>query len=277
MSFNRNIFGNNSKDEILTLVKSKEFKDIFLKHNIRNVIIFGSLTKDEFNEESDIDIAIIGDNKISSNLDLNLTLELEDFLERSIDLIDINDEDIENLIKIEALNSEMIIIKDDKYNEKFNYYDQLFKENIEKLIKDNNKIKLKKLLYDLELEYKDIEESLKFIQVYSDNELLKKELSNSLKYKYLSMFILYEDFISMLLKEYNIYKIGITIDSAIKLLKDKNVLTDKFANYLNSARLLRNRIGHRYKQPKIEVLIEFLEENNDIKKEFLLFIKGFMS
>ena len=28
-------------------------------------------------------------------------------------------------------------------------------------------------------------------------------------------------FISMLLKEYNIYKIGITIDSAIKLLKDK--------------------------------------------------------
>ena len=122
MSFNRNIFGNNSKDEILTLVKSKEFKDIFLKHNIRNVII---------NEESDIDIAIIGDNKISSNLDLNLTLELEDFLERSIDLIDINDEDIENLIKIEALNSEMIIIKDDKYNEKFNYYDQLFKENIE--------------------------------------------------------------------------------------------------------------------------------------------------
>ena len=62
---------------------------------------------------------------------MNLTLELEDFLERSIDLIDINDEDIENLIKIAALNSEMIIIKDDKYNEKFNYYDQLFKENIE--------------------------------------------------------------------------------------------------------------------------------------------------
>ena len=40
LSFNRNIFGSNSKDEILTLVKSKEFKDIFLKHNIRNVIIF---------------------------------------------------------------------------------------------------------------------------------------------------------------------------------------------------------------------------------------------
>ena len=30
---------------------------------------------------------------------------------------------------------------------------------------------------------------------------------------------------------------------------------DKFDNYLNSARLLRNRIGHRYKQSKIEVWI----------------------
>ena len=56
--------------------------------------IFGSLTKDDFNEESDIDIAIIGENKISDTVDLNLTLELEDFLGRSIDLIDINDEEI---------------------------------------------------------------------------------------------------------------------------------------------------------------------------------------
>ena len=131
LSFNRNIFGSNSKDEILTLVKSKEFKDIFLKHNIRNVIIFGSLTKDEFNEESDIDIAIIGENKISDTVDLNLTLELEDFLGRSIDLIDINDEEIENIIKIEALNSDMVIIKDRIYEETYNYYDNLFRENIE--------------------------------------------------------------------------------------------------------------------------------------------------
>lgn len=51
---------------------------------------------------------------------MNLTLELEDFLERSIDLIDINEEYIVNLIKIEALNSEMVIIEDNKYNEKLN-------------------------------------------------------------------------------------------------------------------------------------------------------------
>ena len=131
MSFNRNILGENSKEDILRLVKSNEFKEIFKRNNIENVIIFGSLTKDDFNEESDIDIAIIGENKISDTVDLNLTLELEDFLGRSIDLIDINDEEIENIIKIEDLNSDMVIIKDRIYEETYNYYDNLFRENIE--------------------------------------------------------------------------------------------------------------------------------------------------
>ena len=69
-----------------------------------------------------------------------------------------------------------------------------------------NKEKLKKLIYDIESESKDIEDSLKLLENYLENDILRKEISNSLKYKYLSMFILYEDFISMLLKEYNIYK-----------------------------------------------------------------------
>lgn len=64
-------------------------------------------------------------------LDLALSLELGDFLGRSINLIDINDEDIENIIKIEALNSDMVIMLNEKYDEKYVYYDILFKENIE--------------------------------------------------------------------------------------------------------------------------------------------------
>ena len=138
-----------------------------------------------------------------------------------------------------------------------------------------NKDRLKKLLYDMESKNKDIEESLKLLDSYSDNELLKKEISNSLKYKYLSMFILYEDFITMLLKEYNLYKIGITVDSAIKILNEKNVLSEELSNYLNSARLLRNRIGDRYKQPKVETLISFLNENVEIRNSLYLFIKSF--
>lgn len=131
MSFNRNILGENSKEDVLELIKSDDFRDIFLENNITNVIVFGSLLTKDFNEESDIDIAIISENKISSSLDLSLTLELEDFLGRSIDLIDINDEEISNVIKIEAFNSNMVIIKDEKYDEQYDFYDRLFKENIE--------------------------------------------------------------------------------------------------------------------------------------------------
>ena len=40
MSFNRNILGENSKEDILRLVKSNEFKEIFKRNNIENVIIF---------------------------------------------------------------------------------------------------------------------------------------------------------------------------------------------------------------------------------------------
>lgn len=139
-----------------------------------------------------------------------------------------------------------------------------------------NKEKLKKLIYDIESESKDIEDSLKLLENYLENDILRKEISNSLKYKCLSMFILYEDFISMLLKEYNIYKIGITVDVAIKLLKEKNIFSDEIANYLNSARLIRNRIGHRYKQLKIETLVNFLEENIEVRNSLFEFVKSFL-
>lgn len=131
MSFNRNILGENSKEEILELVENIEFKNIFLKYNIENIILFGSITNNEFNEESDIDIAIIGEKKITAKLELQLNLELEKYLQRTVDIIDINDDEIENFIKISALNSEKIISKTKIYEETFDKYDKLFKENIE--------------------------------------------------------------------------------------------------------------------------------------------------
>ncbi|MGL4772960.1 MAG: hypothetical protein ACRC2K_05275 [Clostridium sp.] len=139
-----------------------------------------------------------------------------------------------------------------------------------------NKERLKKLIYDLEITEGDIEKSINLIKKYSDDEDLKGEFSNSLKYKYLSLFIVYEDFISMLLKEYSLYEIAISVDSAIKKLKNKGIISEEVSVYLNSARLIRNKIGHRYKQPAIESVIEFLEENKDIKSEFHKLIKNFL-
>lgn len=51
-------------------------------------------------------------------------------LKREIDLIDINDENVNNLIKIEALNSRFVIISDNLLEEARNHYDKLAKENI---------------------------------------------------------------------------------------------------------------------------------------------------
>jgi uncharacterized protein YutE (UPF0331/DUF86 family) len=139
-----------------------------------------------------------------------------------------------------------------------------------------NKERLKKLLYDLDTTTKDLNKSLELVKKYNDNVDLKSEFSNSLKYKYLRLFIIYEDFISMLLKEHNLYEIGMTIDKAIKKLNDAGYLENNHNDFLHSARLIRNKIGHRYKQPSIESIIQFLEDNKEILMEIQDFIKGYL-
>lgn len=140
-----------------------------------------------------------------------------------------------------------------------------------------NRERLKKLLYDLEITTTDLNKSLELVKKYSNNAELKSEFSNSLKYKYLSLFIIYEDFISMLLKEHNQYEIGMTIDKAIKKLNYTGYLNNKHNDFLNSARLIRDKIGHRYKQPSVESIIEFLENNKEILVEIQELIKGYLN
>jgi uncharacterized protein YutE (UPF0331/DUF86 family) len=140
-----------------------------------------------------------------------------------------------------------------------------------------NRERLKKLLYDLETTTKDLNKSLELVKKHSDDIELKLEFSNSLKYKYLSLFIIYEDFISMLLKEHNQYEIGMTIDKAIRKLNEAGYINDKHNDFLQSARLIRNKIGHRYKQPSVEAIIEFLKNNNEIISEIQEFIKGYLN
>ncbi|MBB6715876.1 hypothetical protein [Clostridium gasigenes] len=139
-----------------------------------------------------------------------------------------------------------------------------------------NKERLKKLIYDLDITTNELDKSIGLVKQYSDQEELVGEFSNSLKYKYLSLFIIYEDFISMMLKEYSLYEIGMSVDKAIKKLYDRNYITEEQLKFLNSARLIRNKIGHRYKQPPVEVIIEFLETNETVKLELNKFIKSCM-
>ena len=122
-----------SKDKtlILNIINSQVFKDLFINKGITNVIIFGSLANGDFTQESDVDIAIISKASISFNDELILTQKLEELLDRSIDLIDINDENINNVIKISALNSKFIVLKDYLLDEAILFYDNLYKDNEE--------------------------------------------------------------------------------------------------------------------------------------------------
>ena len=122
-----------SKDKavILSIINSEKFRNLFINSGITNVIIFGSLAEGDFTAESDVDIAIIAKTSITFNDELKLTQKLEELLDREIDLIDINDQNINNLIKISALNSKLIILKDNHLDEAMIFYDNLCKDNEE--------------------------------------------------------------------------------------------------------------------------------------------------
>lgn len=140
-----------------------------------------------------------------------------------------------------------------------------------------NKDRLKKLLYDLDVTIKDLNKSIELIKKYINDEELKVEFSNSLKYKYLSLFIIYEEFISMLLKEMNLYEIGMSIDKALSKLNSYNKIDENTFKFLNSARLIRNKVGHRYKQPPVENIIDFLDNNKSNIANLNNYIRSFLT
>lgn len=120
-----------SKEEILHIIFSEEFKKIFINKNIENVIIFGSLNNDNFNNESDVDIAVIPDGKFTFNDEIDIESQLEDLLGRDIDIININSDNVNVLIKFEALNSKLIVMKNEILNNTIDYYENYYKENEE--------------------------------------------------------------------------------------------------------------------------------------------------
>ena len=118
--------------EILDKLKSKELKNYLSKLDINNALVFGSIITDNFNEESDVDIAILGTSKLTIKEILKLELLLEDLLERNIDVIDLNSDNLDIFIKIDILNDGKSIYTTDnnKFLEKFiEKVDWYYREN----------------------------------------------------------------------------------------------------------------------------------------------------
>jgi predicted nucleotidyltransferase len=98
---------------ILKKLCGNEFKNYISKFSVSSVLIFGSAITEEFNEESDVDIAVLGKSKVDIKGILQLELFLEDLLGRNIDVVDLRSENLDIFIKINILNNSQIIYSTD--------------------------------------------------------------------------------------------------------------------------------------------------------------------
>jgi uncharacterized protein YutE (UPF0331/DUF86 family) len=63
---------------------------------------------------------------------------------------------------------------------------------------------------------------------------------------------------------------------ALGILKNKKIIADDIHLFLNEARLLRNRISHRYKEPSRGELLEFVNYNISNFNEVLEIAKKYL-
>ena len=125
----------NLEDEkklIMGKLKSEDVVKFLNKYNISSMLTFGSFNNDNFSEESDIDIAIIGKHKIDLDEILEIELFLERLLKREIDVIDLRSRNLSIFLKINVLNEGLITYTNDD-----NYNLERFKEETERVYKEN--------------------------------------------------------------------------------------------------------------------------------------------
>ena len=121
-----------NKEEILTLLASKDVSEILSTYPLTSMIVFGSIITDEFTIESDVDLAIIGDASIKLDTILDLELFFENLLNREIDILDLRSSNLDLFVKINVLNNGEVIYSTDD-NKNFNIFydetDRIYREN----------------------------------------------------------------------------------------------------------------------------------------------------
>lgn len=109
----------------------------------------------------------------------------------------------------------------------------------------------------------------------SDNKTIFIEFG--LKQIFVDFFITVESLTSMLLKEFKRYRIGIDMKESLNILLENKVLSEEEFTFLNEARLLRNRISHRYKEPSKEELLTFIKMNDNYFDNIINVALGFLN
>ncbi len=122
-----------SKDEIIDILKSEKCIDIFKKLNINSILLFGSIVTDNFEDYSDVDIAVLSEEKIGLDCIMDLEESIGSLINREIDIVVLNDEELDLRFKVTVYDSAMLIYNDalDLYSKDYNKTDVIYKNNEE--------------------------------------------------------------------------------------------------------------------------------------------------
>lgn len=122
-----------TSEEIIDILKSQKLINLYNMHKINSVIVFGSIVTKDFEDYSDVDIAILSKTRLSLNNIMILEEEIGSILGREIDIIDLGNEKLDLNIKVSVYDNGIVV-----YNDEFNLYeydynitDKTYKENEE--------------------------------------------------------------------------------------------------------------------------------------------------
>lgn len=123
-----------------------------------------------------------------------------------------------------------------------------------------NKDRVLKLLADFKEWNKEHTECINQIE-NNKNEHLQKFLYHGIRAYFLDFHIICEDYVSINLKDLNLFKINLSTIEGMELIKNSNRISTEFLNFYTTSRRLRNRLAHRYKLPSDEELLLNLKNN----------------
>lgn len=101
-------------------------------------------------------------------------------------------------------------------------------------------------------------------------------ITYGLKQLVVDFFITVEEFTSIMLKELKKFKIGIDMKQGLSILLENSIITENTYHFLNEARLIRNRISHRYKEPTREELLAFVRKHESSMDDVVAALKQVM-
>lgn len=122
----------NSKAQIFDKLKSDECIDKFKELGLNTVMLFGGIVTENFDDYSNIDIAILSEKDINLNTVLYLEEYFKKFLGRDVDITNLRDKNLDLNMKVRIYDNSTIIYSDDNlrsYNTEYINTELLYKEN----------------------------------------------------------------------------------------------------------------------------------------------------